>query len=71
MWFAISSPPPIWCPSFSFIGGVAKEYTTKLGHILSITGDALTVGHSLQWKLTGGFKRMVEVPSHQNSPIPG
>jgi hypothetical protein len=30
-WFAISSPPPICCPSFSFMGGVAKEYTTKLG----------------------------------------
>jgi hypothetical protein len=29
-WFAISSPPPICCPSFSFIGGVAKEYITKL-----------------------------------------
>jgi hypothetical protein len=31
MWFAISSLPPICYPSFSFIGGVAKEYTTKLG----------------------------------------
>ncbi len=30
-WFAISSPPPICCPSISFIGGVAKEYITKLG----------------------------------------
>jgi len=30
-WFAISSPPPIFCPSFSFMVGVAKEYTTKLG----------------------------------------
>jgi hypothetical protein len=30
-WFAISSPPPICCPSFSFIGGVAKEYITILG----------------------------------------
>jgi hypothetical protein len=29
MWFAISSPPPICCPSF--IGGVAEEYITKLG----------------------------------------
>jgi hypothetical protein len=49
-WFALSSPPPICCPSsFSFIGGVAKEYITKLGcekyfpkgHILSTAGDAL------------------------------
>ncbi len=24
-WFAISSPPPICCPSFSFMGGVAKK----------------------------------------------
>jgi len=30
-WFATSSPPPICCPPFSFIGGVAKEYITKLG----------------------------------------
>jgi len=30
-WFAISTPPPIWCPSFGFMGGVAKEYITKLG----------------------------------------
>jgi hypothetical protein len=31
-WFAFSSPSPICCPSFSsFIGGVAKEYITKLG----------------------------------------
>ncbi len=30
-WFAISSLPPIRCPSFSFIAGVAKEYITKLG----------------------------------------
>jgi hypothetical protein len=30
-WFAISSPAPICCPSFSFMGGVAKEYITKLG----------------------------------------
>ncbi len=48
-WFAISSPPPIWCSSFSFMGGVAKEYVTQLGcenifsqgHILSTPGDAL------------------------------
>jgi hypothetical protein len=24
-------PPPICCPSVSFMGGVAKEYVTKLG----------------------------------------
>ncbi len=30
-WFAFSSPSPICCPSFSFMGGVAKEYITKLG----------------------------------------
>jgi hypothetical protein len=30
-WFVISSPPPICYPSFSFIGGVAKEYITTLG----------------------------------------
>jgi hypothetical protein len=30
-WFAISSSPPICCPSFSFIAGVAQEYITKLG----------------------------------------
>jgi hypothetical protein len=49
-WFVISSPPPICCHSFSFIGGIAKEYITKLGcekyflrdHILSTCGDALT-----------------------------
>jgi hypothetical protein len=29
-WFANSSPPPICCPGFSFMGGVAKEYITKL-----------------------------------------
>ncbi len=31
IWFAISSPPRICCLGFSFIGGVAKEYITKLG----------------------------------------
>jgi hypothetical protein len=30
-WFAITSSLPICCPSFSFMGGVAKEYITKLG----------------------------------------
>jgi hypothetical protein len=30
-WFAISRPAPICCPTFSFMGGVAKEYLTKLG----------------------------------------
>ncbi len=30
-WFAISSTPPLWCPSFNFMRGVAKEYITKLG----------------------------------------
>ncbi len=30
-WFVINSLPPICCPSFSIIGGVAKEYITKLG----------------------------------------
>jgi hypothetical protein len=47
-WFVISSPPSLCCPSFSFLGGVAKEYITKLGceiysqgHILSTAGDAL------------------------------
>jgi hypothetical protein len=30
-WFAITSPPPICCLSFSFMGWVAKEYITKLG----------------------------------------
>jgi hypothetical protein len=42
-------PPPICCPSFSFIAGVAKEYITKLGcekYFLRVTysaplGDAL------------------------------
>jgi hypothetical protein len=29
--FAISSPPPICCPSFSFMKRVAKNYITKLG----------------------------------------
>jgi hypothetical protein len=24
-------PLPVFCPSFSFMGGVAKEYKTKLG----------------------------------------
>jgi hypothetical protein len=49
-WFVISSLPPICCSGFSCIGGVAKEYITKLGckklfsqsHILSTTGDALS-----------------------------
>ncbi len=45
--------------------------TFTQGHILSTAGDALTVGHSLPQKLTDGFKRMVEVPSHENTPIPG
>jgi hypothetical protein len=30
-WFAINSPPPICYFSFNFMGGVAKEYITKLG----------------------------------------
>jgi hypothetical protein len=30
-WFAISSPSPICYPSFSFMGGTAKKYITKLG----------------------------------------
>ncbi len=30
-WFAISSPPPICCPSFNFMDGVAKKYITTLG----------------------------------------
>jgi hypothetical protein len=50
-WFVISSPPPICCSNFSFTGGVAKEYITRLvceniflqGHILSTAGDALTI----------------------------
>ncbi len=29
-WFAINRPPLICCPSFTFRGGVAKEYRTKL-----------------------------------------
>ncbi len=29
-WFAINSPPPICSPSSSFMGGVIKEYITKL-----------------------------------------
>jgi hypothetical protein len=42
-WFVISSPSPICCPSFSFIGGVAKEYGTKLGcekYFLRVTYSA-------------------------------
>jgi hypothetical protein len=30
-WFGISSPPPICCANFRFMGGFAKEYITKLG----------------------------------------
>jgi hypothetical protein len=30
-WFAISSPPPICCPNFSFIGLVKKIIITKVG----------------------------------------
>jgi len=30
-WFPIISGPPICCPNFSFVGGVAKQYSTKLG----------------------------------------
>jgi hypothetical protein len=48
-WFVINSAPPICCPSFSFVAGVAKEYITKLGcekYFLRVTywaplGDAL------------------------------
>ncbi len=44
-----NSPLPVCCATFSFIGGVAKEYITKLGcekifaqgHILSTVRDAL------------------------------
>jgi hypothetical protein len=44
-------PAPVCCLSLSFIGGIAKEYITKLGcesyfcggHILSTAGDALSV----------------------------
>jgi len=53
-WLAISSAPPICFPSFSFIGGVAKEYITKTwmckilsqGHILStaVELDSLYIG---------------------------
>jgi hypothetical protein len=48
---AISSPPRlVCCPSFSFMGGVAKKPVTKLGmlkrflqdHMLRMAGDALT-----------------------------
>jgi len=28
----VGLPPPIYCPSFSFMGGVAEEYRTKLGY---------------------------------------
>jgi hypothetical protein len=28
--FAISSSPPICCPHFSFMGGVAKEYIKNI-----------------------------------------
>jgi hypothetical protein len=30
-WFASSSPPPLCCPSFSFMGGVAKKEITEWG----------------------------------------
>jgi hypothetical protein len=43
-WFSISSPPLICCPSFGFIGEVAKEYITKLGcekYFLRVTCWAL------------------------------
>jgi hypothetical protein len=30
-WFAISSPPPIWCLGLSLMGGVVKEHISKLG----------------------------------------
>jgi hypothetical protein len=30
-WFAISRSPALCCPTFSSMGGVAKEYVTKLG----------------------------------------
>jgi hypothetical protein len=39
-WFAISSPSPISYPSFSFLGGTAKKYITKLGcekHFCKVT----------------------------------
>jgi hypothetical protein len=56
-WFVISSPSPICCPTFSFIGGIAKENITKLGcqkyfhrgHILSTAGDAHGYIHVRWW----------------------
>jgi hypothetical protein len=36
-WFAISSPPCIWSSSFSFIGGVAKQKTAKLRHLILLS----------------------------------
>ncbi len=64
-WSAISCPPPICCLSFSFLGGVAKEYIPKLGcekyfsqgHILSIGGDALRGVRSFQL-LRNGCKNL-------------
>jgi hypothetical protein len=58
-WFAISSPPPICCLSFGFMGGVAKEYISKLGcekHfrkgcIPSIAGDVLRSNQGFRWIL--------------------
>ncbi len=56
-------PSPIYCPSFSFMGGVAKEYITKLGcekylqgHILST--HTLTAGYlnTTPAELNGGGK---------------
>ncbi len=37
-WFAMSSPPRIWSPSFSVIDGVAKKTkTAKLRHLILLS----------------------------------
>jgi hypothetical protein len=64
--YLVGLPPPIYCPSFSFIGGVAKEYITKLGcektilqgQILST--DALTPGYlnTTPAELNGGRENL-------------
>ncbi len=46
MWFPIISLPPICCPNFSFMHGVAKKHITKLGCEKYFWGWGSHVKHS-------------------------
>ncbi len=49
-WFAISNPPRICCPSFTFTGKLGPWQIFLQGHILSTAGDALSI-HRQSWIL--------------------